>query len=231
MTEALVVGACAVGGLLVGSFLCVIVDRVPAKRPVLASPFPEVAAALHTRTGWILVGGTSALFAGVAARLGPGWEVPAYLVVVATLIALSVIDLRLLILPNRILLPMIGVSIALFGVATIVDGDLDQFVRALACAAGAFIVFFALHVAAPSGMGFGDVKLAFLLGLTLGWSSVAECFVGFMLGFVLGAVIGVALIAAGVRSRKQPVPFGPFLAAGTIIAIFVGDVIVDLFRR
>jgi leader peptidase (prepilin peptidase)/N-methyltransferase len=209
----------------------VIVDRVPAKRPVLASPFPEIAAALHDRSGWILVGGTSALFVGVAARLGPRWDVPAYLVVVATLIALTVIDLRLLILPNRILLPMTGVSVALFGLATIVDGDVDQFARALACAAAAFIVFFALHVAAPSGMGFGDVKLAFLLGLTLGWSSVADTVLGFMLGFVLGAVIGVGLIAAGVRSRKQPVPFGPFLAAGTIITIFVGDVIVDMFRR
>jgi leader peptidase (prepilin peptidase)/N-methyltransferase len=231
VTEALVVGACAVGGLLVGAFLCVVIDRVPAKRPLLAAPFPEIAAARHDRSGWILVAGTGALFAGVAARLGPGWEVPAYLVVVATLIALSAIDLRLLILPNRILLPMTGAAVALFGMATIIDGDVDQLTRALACAAGAFLVFFALHVAAPSGMGFGDVKLAFLLGLTLGWSSVAETIVGFMLGFVLGAVIGVGLIAAGIRTRKQPVPFGPFLAAGTIISIFVGDVIVDLFRR
>ena len=80
-------------------------------------------------------------------------------------------------------------------------------------------------------MGFGDVKLAFLLGLALGWLSVAEAVLGFMLGFALGAVIGVVLIAAGVRTRKEPVPFGPFLAAGTLIAMFAGDVIVDVFRR
>ena len=231
MTDALVVGGCAVGGLVVGALLCVVVARVPAKRPVLAGPFPEIAAAGRDRSGWLLVGGTGVLFAAMALRFGPTWALPAFLVVIATLIALSAVDLRHLILPNRILLPMTGVSIALFGAATIIDDQPDRLLRALLCAAVAFLFFFVLHVAAPRGMGFGDVKLAFLLGLTLGWISAAVAVLGFMLGFALGAVIGVGLIAAGVRTRKEPVPFGPFLAAGTFIAIFVGDAIVDLFRR
>jgi leader peptidase (prepilin peptidase) / N-methyltransferase len=149
------------------------------------------------------------------------WAVPAFLVVGTTLVAVSVVDVRRLIVPNRILLPMTGVSVALFGLAAIVDGKTDHFLRSLACGTCACVVFCVLHVAAPRGLGLGDVKLAFLLGLTLGWISTAAVVVGFMLGFVLCAAVGTSLIATGIRSRSEPVPFAPFLAAGTLISFFV----------
>jgi leader peptidase (prepilin peptidase)/N-methyltransferase len=79
-------------------------------------------------------------------------------------------------------------------------------------------------------MGFGDVKLAFVLGLYLGWLGAGEAVLGFVLGFVYGAAVGVVLLATGARGRKDHVPFGPFLAAGALTAILVGDVILEWYR-
>jgi leader peptidase (prepilin peptidase)/N-methyltransferase len=79
-------------------------------------------------------------------------------------------------------------------------------------------------------MGLGDVKLSFVLGLALGWFGVGETIVGLFLGFVYGAVVGMVLIVTKLRTRKDHVPFGPFLAAGAMTAVLVGDVIVDWYR-
>jgi len=73
------------------------------------------------------------------------------------------------------------------------------------------------------------VKLSFSLGVALGWLSWGTVFLGLFLGFLLGAVVGVALIATKVLTRKQHVPFGPFLAAGTVLAILIGQSILDLY--
>jgi leader peptidase (prepilin peptidase)/N-methyltransferase len=79
-------------------------------------------------------------------------------------------------------------------------------------------------------MGFGDVKLAFVLGLSLGWLGWDEALFGLFLGFVYGAVVGLALLALRLRERNQPLPFGPFLAAGTLTAVLVGDSVVTWYR-
>ncbi|HZI38124.1 MAG TPA: A24 family peptidase, partial [Acidimicrobiia bacterium] len=76
------------------------------------------------------------------------------------------------------------------------------------------------------GMGMGDVKLAFSLGLYLGWLGWGQVFLGGFLAFLLGAVVGVALIAMKIKSRKDFVPFGPFLALGTMLTILWGDPIL-----
>jgi leader peptidase (prepilin peptidase)/N-methyltransferase len=91
-------------------------------------------------------------------------------------------------------------------------------------------VFVVLHLVSPRSMGFGDVKLSFTLGLALGWLGWGEVFLGIFLGFVYGAVIGLALIALRVRDRTQAVPFGPFLAAGAMTAILVGDAVITWYR-
>jgi leader peptidase (prepilin peptidase)/N-methyltransferase len=88
-----------------------------------------------------------------------------------------------------------------------------------------YCVLFALAVAVPRGMGFGDVKLAGVLGLALGWLGWGEAVVGFFLGFGYGALVSVALIALGRAGRKSTVPFGPFLVAGALTAVLYGDVI------
>jgi leader peptidase (prepilin peptidase)/N-methyltransferase len=230
MDAALVV-ACSLLGLVVGLCLPVVIDRVPEKVPVLAGPFPEPSRAARTPTGWLVVVTTGFLFGATAARIGADWELPAFLVLAAALVALSVIDLRSFLLPNRIVYPLTIVSVLLLGFAGLAGGDGSTFVRALLGGVAAFAFFFILHVASPRSMGFGDVKLSFTLGLFLGWLGWGYVFLGLFLGFLYGAVIGVALIALRLRTRKDHVPFGPFLAAGTMTAILVGQAFLDAYKR
>ncbi len=117
----------------------------------------------------------------------------------------------------------------LFGLAALGDGAGGDYVRALLGGLAAYAFFLTVHLIAPNGMGFGDVKLSFSLGVALGWISWATVFLGLFLGFFLGAVIGVILIATKVRGRRDHVPFGPFLAAGTVLAILFGAPLLDLY--
>lgn len=229
MTAALVV-VCTLVGLGVGVALPVVIERVPEKVPVLSGPFPEPARSLRTGTGRFVALLTAALFGATAARFGTDWVLPAYLVLVAALVALSVIDLRLFLLPNRIVFPLAGAAVGLLGLGALAEGELGSYGRALLAAVVAFVVFAALHVVSPRSMGFGDVKLAFVLGLYLGYLGWGELVLGLFLGFLYGAVIGIGLILARVRTRKDHVPFGPFLAAGTITAILVGEAILDWWQ-
>jgi leader peptidase (prepilin peptidase)/N-methyltransferase len=230
VSDAALAALCSVAGLLVGAWLPVVITRVPEKRPVRPAPYPEVAPALHTPVGWIIVLLTGALFAGMALRFGESWVLVPFLLFTAALVALSVIDLRLQLLPNRIVFPLAIVSPVLFAAVAIVDSDGDAFLRSLGCAFGAFVVFTVLHLVSPRAMGFGDVKLSFILGLYLGWLGVGETVLGLLLGFVYGAVIGLVLLATRSRGRKDHIPFGPFLAAGALTAVLVGTTILDWYR-
>jgi leader peptidase (prepilin peptidase)/N-methyltransferase len=224
------IAACGVGGLLVGLALSVVIERVPVHRALLAGPFPEVRRAARQPEGILVAVASGGLFAALGARLGASWDLPAYLVLAAGLVALSAIDLRHYVLPNRIVYPLAATSLLLLGVAALANHDADSFLRALACGAGSLLAFTVLHVISPRAMGFGDVKLSFVLGLDLGWLGVGETLLGLFLGFVYGAIIGIVLIATRLRSRKDHVPFGPFLAVGTLTAVLIGDVILDWYR-
>jgi len=226
VTVALVV-VCSLVGLVVGMALPVVIERVPEKVPVLAGPFPEPVRSLRTGAGWFVALLTAALFGATAARFGADWVLPAYLVLAGALVALSVIDLRLFLLPNRIVFPLAGASVVLLGLGAVAEGEAGWYGRALLAAVVSFLVFAVLHVVSPRSMGFGDVKLSFVLGLYLGYLGWGEVVLGLFLGFLYGAVIGVGLILTGLRTRKDHVPFGPFLAAGTLTAILVGEAILD----
>lgn len=229
MTAALAAG-CGVAGLAVGAAVLVGTTRIPARSSLLTRPFPEVAQGVLRPRGALVVVGTGALWSGLALHLGGSWVLPAYLVLAAALVLLSVIDLDHHLLPNRVVYPATIAVLALLATGALLDDDGDALLTALACAGGAFVVFFVLHLISPRGMGFGDVKLSFVLGLALGWFGVGETVLGLFLGFLFGAVIGVGLLVSGIRSRKDAVPFGPFLAAGTMTAVFVGTTIVDWYR-
>lgn len=210
--------ACALAGLVAGFFVNLLVDRVPGKVPLrpldLARPGGGRPTVIH------LV--TAGLFALTAVRFGAVWVLPAYLVFFASLLAISVIDLDHHIIPNRIIYPTIFVSIPLLGLAALLESDLHRFGAALLGAALAWGALLVIHLVSPGGMGFGDVRLAFVLGLFLGWLGLAKVLTGLFLGFALGAGIGMMLIAFHLKTRKDHIPFGPFLAAGATIAIFFG---------
>jgi leader peptidase (prepilin peptidase)/N-methyltransferase len=94
-------------------------------------------------------------------------------------------------------------------------------------AAGALAFMLIVYVASRGGMGDGDVRLAPLLGAYLGWLNPGMVAMGFFLAFLFGAVVGVAVMIASHGGRKTAVPFGPFLAAGTIAAIWLGQPMID----
>jgi leader peptidase (prepilin peptidase)/N-methyltransferase len=229
MTAA-IAAACGVVGLLAGFAVPVLVERVPEKAPLLAGPYPEIRRWCSVPLGWLIVLGTGALCAGMGLRFGDAWELPAFLVLAVGLVALSVIDLRLYLLPNRLVFPLSGISVVLLAIASLAEGDAELMLRALACGAAAFAAGTGLHLVSPRAMGFGDVKLAFVLGLDLGWLGVGETVLGLVLGFLYAAVVGVVLLATRLRTRKDHVPFGPFMAAGALTAVYVGSAILDWYR-
>jgi leader peptidase (prepilin peptidase)/N-methyltransferase len=254
----LVAAICGVYGLLIGSFLNVVIWRVPRKESIVtpASHCPgcDAKIAPHDNipiASWLLLRGhcrncgepisarypfielfTAVMFTLVGLRFWDNWALPAYLLLTAALIALSVIDLETMTLPNAILFPVDAASVPLLAFASWLEGDWGAFGRALIAGAVAYAIFWVIWLVAPGGgFGKGDVKLAFLLGLFLGYLGWGYVFGGLFLGFVYGAVVGVALMAIGKAGRKTKIPFGPFLAAGAMTFILVGAPILDWYRH
>ena len=245
-------------GLAVGSFLNVVVHRVPRGESLVrpGSRCPSCGAPIRVWynvpvLGWLLLGGrcadcrnviairypvvelvTGLLFAAVTVRL-VGLDMtaalPAYLYFAAIGVALTVIDLDVRRLPNAIVLPSYPVLAVLLVLAAGLDGDWWALARAGIGAAALFGFFFAVAFAYPSGMGFGDVKLAGIVGGVLAYLSWAALVVGAFAGFLLGAAVGIAIMMAGRGDRRTAVPFGPFMVAGALLGLFVADAIAALY--
>lgn len=245
---ALLVFCAAVLGLLIGSFLNVVVHRVPRGESVVRPPSacPGCGNAIRPRdnipvAGWLLLKGkcrdcdesisaryplvevaTAGLFAVMALRFGYDWALPAYLYLAAVGLALALIDLDCKRLPDALTLPSYPVAAVLLGGAALLGSDSGDFLTALLGGAAMFAVYFGLAFAYPAGMGFGDVKLAGVLGLYTAWLGWGAWAVGLFLGFFLGGLFGIALILVKKGGRKTAVPFGPFMLLGTLIAILAG---------
>jgi leader peptidase (prepilin peptidase)/N-methyltransferase len=224
---AAVVAACAVAGLVVGIGLEVVVDRVPRREPLAGWSRRD----LNPARAAVLAGLTVALFVGLGLRYHDSWALPAFLALAAGLVALSVIDLEHFLLPNRIVYPLAVATLVLLTLAAVGDDAWAAFGRAVLGGVTATLALGALHLVSPRSMGFGDVKLAFVLGLVLGWLGWSELVLGLFCGFLAGAVVGLALIVFRRRGRKEHLPFGPFLAFGTLVALLWGDVILRWYRR
>jgi leader peptidase (prepilin peptidase)/N-methyltransferase len=238
---------CIVGllGLAVGSFLNVVIHRVPRDESLVrpGSHCPDCGSEVRTRhnvpeLGWLLLrgkcadcrapisaryplveAGTAVLFVAVAAKFGWSWELPAYLYLAAVAIALAAIDLDVMRLPDKIVLPSYSVALILLIPAAIADHSWDAAIRGLIAAALMYAFYWVLAVL-PKGMGGGDVKLAPLLGLYLGWLGWSSVAVGAFAGFLLGGVVGVVLMATRLATRKSRIPFGPYMLAGAFLAVF-----------
>jgi len=247
----IVVVAAALVGLMAGPFINVLVDRIPGKEPLLPlradcpaggaghPPPPYLRGWWRLATGrcpgcgrglprrYLVVEFASvALCAAAAVRLGSDWALPAYLVFFTSLLALSVIDLAHFIIPNRIVYPTLASSVVLLTAAAALDGQWSQWQRAGIGAAISWGLLLVVHLISPRGMGFGDVRLAAILGLFLGWLNLSHVLAGLFMGFLLGALVGVLLVVFGRRKGNDAIPFGPFLATGAVVTVLAGGPIV-----
>ena len=239
-------------GLLIGSFLNVVVWRVPRGESIVSpsSACPRCGHQIRARdnvpvVSWLLLRGqcrdcgepisrryplveaaTGALFGLTTWHFGLSSALPAYLFLAAISIALALIDLDTKRLPNAIVLPSYPVAIALLALASWNPGgasDWPALWRALLGGAGLYAVYFVLMVVYPAGMGFGDVKLAGVLGLFLGWVGWGALVVGWFAAFLLGGLFAIGLLVAGRANRKTGIPFGPWLLLGAAVGIVCGQ--------
>ena len=247
MTAVLVVGAVLLG-LAVGSFLNVVIHRVPRHESVVTprSRCPQCGTQLASRdnipvVSWLVLRGrcrtcgtaiaaryplveaaTAVLFAVLALRLHDDAALPAFLVLAAACLAISFIDLEHFIVPNRIVYPTLFAMAPLLLVAAAVEDDWASLRGAAIGGLLGFGILFVIHVVSPRGMGFGDVRLSGLLGVALGWLDLGHVLLGLFLGFLTASVLSLVLIGTKRRSRKDRIPFGPFLALGALLAVLAG---------
>jgi leader peptidase (prepilin peptidase)/N-methyltransferase len=218
VTALVVAIACGLLGLVAG----VLVNRGAGRYPWTA---PANGGAAVRRP--VVELGAAALFVLVAVRFGPSWELPAFLFFAAAAVLLAVIDLQHRLLPNRVVVPSVGIGAALLLVAAVPGQEWAALVRAVLAAVVLFAVFLVLALISPSGMGMGDVKLAGLLGLFLGWLGWGAVVVGAAAGFVVQAAVALLLLAGRRIGLRGELPFGPAMLVGAALAIGWSDALLS----
>jgi leader peptidase (prepilin peptidase)/N-methyltransferase len=228
-------------GLVIGSFLNVVVARLPEHRslwaprsscPGCGAPLawhdniPLLSFALLGRRcracaipiSWrypIIEATTGVLFGAAFVRFGATPHFVAAMILLAALVAITAIDLQHQIIPDAITLPGIVAGV-LANVATRHVSVIDS-VLGIVLGGGVFLV---IILVSRGGMGGGDMKLAAMLGAFLGWK---VALLALFFAVVAGGSLAIVLLASGLRGRKDPVPFGPFLALGGAVGLFAGE--------
>ena len=254
--DALLTTFAAILGLIFGSFATVVAYRLPRRESIVSgrSKCPRCGRQIGALENipvlsWIALRGrcrncgepispryplielaTGALFALAAWKYGLTVTGGVFAAFFWVLVVLTVIDLEHKLLPNRIVYPAFVAGWIGLLAAALVDADVSR----LKSAAFGMLIFggflFIVAFIYPAGMGLGDVKLAFVLGAFLGYAGGTGLVpVGMFLSFVLGGIIGLVAMQVTKQGRKMALPFGPFLAAGTIVAIAVGHKLLDAY--
>lgn len=255
-----VIAAVALLGLAVGSFLNVVIYRVPAGMSLShpSSYCPSCDRPIRWRhnvpvLGWLILRGrcadcrtpispryplveltTTVVFVLLALRLQQLHllsALPAYLYFASIGVALTMIDTDTHRLPNVIVLPSYPVLALLLTLATVVRDEPSALLRAAIGGVALYSFYFMTHLAYPRGMGFGDVKLAGLIGAMLGYVSYSTLLIGAFLAFALGSVVSVALLASGRASRKSHLPFGPYMIVAVLLALFVASPVSSFYSQ
>src|SRR6266496_4494750 len=232
-------------GLAVGSFLGVVAARVPLRRSVVrpGSACMSCAAPVPRRdtvplVSYVLLRGrcrrcgtripprdpaielvSALLLAGCVLAFGLTIRAAAAAIFCAALVVVTATDLELRIVPNRVVLPAVAAVLALH---TAVSPSPEWALAAAGCAG----VLFLVALAYPGGLGMGDVKLALLIGAMLGRTAPLALMLGTLLALVPSAVL---FARHGVAARKLAIPFAPFLALGSVIALFAGGRLLDAY--
>lgn len=186
---------------------------------------PETGRACRTDRGRDAVAAviTAVLFVAVAWAFGPTLEAVAYAFLAAVGVRLSAIDLRHRLLPNRIVLPATAIALVLLAAAALGEGNGGDLVRSLLSGVALFGVYLVLALISPNGLGMGDVKLAGMVGMYLGFAGWPAVLLGTLAAFILAAVAGIAALALRRAHRRSAVPFGPFMLAGAALVLLTGS--------
>ena len=258
-------------GLLIGSFLNVVVYRVPAGMSI-SSP-PSACPGCHAPIkaydnvpvlSWLALRGrcrscrtaisarypvvelaTGGFFALVAAVVWPWTAVPteaaplvaalleliAFLWLAGASVALAIIDVEHHRLPDAIVLPSYAVGLVLLGASSALSGEWDALLRGVVGMAALFVFYLALALVKPGAMGLGDVKLAGVLGLWLGWLGWGELVVGAFAAFLLGGLFSIVLLATRRAQRTGGIPFGPWMLAGAWVGVLVGGIVAASYLQ
>ena len=249
--------ALAFSGLLIGSFLNVVVHRVPAGVSLLSpgSACPSCGHAVRPHDNipvlsWLLLRGrcrdcetsipwrypaveavTGVLFLAAGLRFGWSSYLPAVMVLAAAGVALFVIDLEHRRLPFAITGFTAVATLLALGFDAAMGGDGQVLPAALSSALWLAVYGGAWLVTGGRGMGLGDVALAPVLGLALGWLGWGPSLVGLLGGFAIGAVVGIGLLALGRAGRRSQVPHGPFMLLAVAVGMFAGQPMWTFYLR
>ena len=244
-------------GVIIGSFLNVVIHRVPEGGSVVSPPSqcPNCGQRIQMRDNvpvlsWLVLRGkcrhcatpisvryplvelgTGGLFALTAWHFGTTWALVAYLYLAAIAVALALIDLEHSRLPNAIVLPSYLVALGLLTLASWGAGDWSALLRAVLGGAVLYVIYFLLVIIYPRGMGFGDVKLAGVLGLYLGWLGWWPVVIGAFSAFLIGGLVSIVLLILKRASIGSGIPFGPYMLLGALIGIGWGTSLWDAYLQ
>lgn len=242
----------AVLGLLVGSFLNVVIWRVPRSESIVRPPSacPDCGHPVRPKdnvpvVSWVLLRGrcrdcgtrisvryplvelgTAALVVLVALRLGLEWSLPAYLYLAALGLALALIDVDVHRLPDALVYPAYPVVGLLLVLASWSPGGHSDWAALLRAGIGGALLlafYLVLWLIHPRGMGLGDVKLAGVLGMALAWAGWGSLVTGAFAAFVIGGAFSILLLMTGRATRRSGIPFGPWMLVGTGIGVGWGE--------
>ena len=231
---------CFLLGLVIGSFLNVVIARLPTGRSIARPPSACPACGAPIRwfdnvpvLSWLRLRGrcracraaiswrypavellTAVLFALAARQLGPTLDLGTALLLLAALVAITGIDLDHQIIPDVITLP--GVVVGAVANLAVRPENWPDTLLGIVVGGGLFLI---IILASGGGMGGGDMKLGAMMGAFLGWKLVL---VGILLGVFAGGAVAIGLLSTGRKGRKDPVPFGPFLALGAVVSLLWG---------
>ncbi|TDE09438.1 prepilin peptidase [Jiangella asiatica] len=217
----------ALAGMLAGGALPQAIARIPDRPPVEEPadddpPTPYRVLAAAPRLALWLALATAAVWALLAvARRDSAADLPAYLTVGALGVAMAYVDLREHLLPDWLTYSALAAGAALLTVAAVATQEWGAYGRAWAGAAACLAFYLFLALLRPADLGLGDVKLAAVVGLLLGWAGWSTLVLGVFLGFLVGGVIGIVLMTAGRAGRRTSLPFGPPMLIGALLAVLL----------
>lgn len=253
--------ALALFGSTIGSCLSVVIHRLSVGASVVSrvSACPTCEVEIHSYDkapilSWILLRGkcryckepisdrypliealNALLWIGCYAYFGWSVELIAFLYLTSAGLVLTMIDLAVHRLPNVIVLPSYLVLGGIYVVGAIIDGpwggDWSQLLRAALAGLSLYVFYFLIVLIYPRGMGFGDVKLAGVLGAALGWFGWGHLLVGSFAAFLLGGVLSIGLLLTGKAKRGTGIPFGPWMILGAGVGVLWGEQIFDSYLQ